>query len=194
MIPTVPQDVFISLSTGQLFALTAARDIRSGDAARDRRAFLRAAGFAAFVWWPIGVYLMAVYPAWSWMYLVDPGAHPWLGYAATVAYPAAAVAGYALGRALVRARRDAWLVGGIVAANVGLAALVVAPWRRFARVGSYAEWTAGGGVPLLADAAWLRDMTVIGAVFGAAAAAVVAYNLRARLGGARPPAGPGEVA
>jgi hypothetical protein len=194
VIPTVPQDVFISLSTGQLFALTAAHDIRSGDAARDRRAFLRAAGFAAFVWWPIGVYLMVAYPAWSWMYAVDPVAHPWLGYVATLAYPAAGLGGYALGRALVRARREAWLAFGIVAANVGLGALVIVPWRRFARVGTYAEWTAGGGVPLLADARWLRDMAVIGVVFGAAAAAVVLYNLRDRLRGARPRAGRGEVA
>jgi len=181
VIPTVPQDVFISLSVGQLFAITAARDIRSGDAARDRAALLRAVAFAAGVFWPIGVYLMAVYPAWSWMYFVDPGAHPaWLGYAATVAYPVTGIAGYLFGRALVRARRDALAVGGVVAANAALGALVVLPWSRFVRVGSYAEWAAGGGTPFWLDGGWMRDMTIIGAVFGVAATGIVLYNLRRR--------------
>lgn len=191
MIPTVPQDVFISLMQGHLFALTAAADIRSGDAVRDRKAFLRATAFAVGVFWPIGVYLMTVYPAWSWMYFVDPTAHPrWVGYAATLAYPISGVAGYALARAFIRAGRTSAAVAGCVASAAGFLSLVFVPWHRFIYVGTFAEWAAGVAAPLLSDWRWIRDMVIIGTVFNVAALTVVVYNRRGRLRGARADAHP----
>jgi hypothetical protein len=145
VIPTVAHDVLISYVVGHVFAVArrtpAAREDAKGDPC-----FRRALAFQLLVFVPIGIFLLAVLPSWSFFYLFDP-VGPWfaLRVLGIAAYVAAMVLGYRHGASLA-ARNDRR--GSVLAVGAALAVaaiLFVAVARRFFFLGSYEDFQALNG-------------------------------------------------
>lgn len=166
MATTVPIDILLGFLAGELCALM-------GQHAVDQRApwgrpFGYALAFAALVFYPIGLLLLTFYPAWSWMYFLDPGAHsPLLGVLAAYCYVLATAAGYAACAGFWRgptARRAALLVPALL-----LAGLMIAGLPRLWAVGSFDDFINGRAAPLpQSSLAWVLAAVTVAFLLGLA--------------------------
>ena len=107
-------------------------------------AFPLVAIFIAVVLTPIALYLYLAHPAWSWMYLVDPGDVPGLAIVPLlVLHGGFVVAGWYLAARLLRSGRDKQARYGLLgAAAVVLLASLLA-WGRIGHYGSYQDFHGG---------------------------------------------------
>lgn len=143
MSATVPIDIALNLMLGSWFAHEG-----RGSTAAGRGSWLESAlAFELLVFLPIGAYLLAVYPDWSLMYLVDPSRLPAGAMAALLlAYPAALLAGFASG--------VAWRRRGGAASRVTFAfgllenLVTLAGFRRLITVTDFSGYRSGVGVPI----------------------------------------------
>ena len=143
---TVPIDILLSVLAGELCALVGEAGSRP-----DRPwgpPFRYALAFGALAFAPIGLVLQVFYPAWSWMYFLDPRAYsPLLGALAVYGYVLALVFGYALSARYCRgatARRVA-LAGPALL----LLAFMYATFDRLWYVGTFDDFINGRATPLL---------------------------------------------
>lgn len=145
----MPIAVVAHLAVGLAFALCARERIRV-DGPFAPPAFYLVLMHAAGVVAPIALYFYAVHPAWSWLYMIDPGGVSALAILPLMVGHAVIVVGaYYVGALLIRAEQKkivAYAIGGL-----GLVALIVLIAAR-ARLGvsaSYADYAAHRGRDLM---------------------------------------------
>ncbi|MFH1150040.1 MAG: hypothetical protein V1748_06175 [Actinomycetota bacterium] len=175
---TIPMDNAVSFTMGHVFAVSA-RDAIRDDPAGAARCLTRGRLFTAFVFVPLGAYFYARWPEWTCMYL--NGERLPVPLIAALGYPMYLVShelGYRNAARLIgRGRVDEAVLQG--AASLSALALVSAwGWRRFRWQGTGEEYRTGSARDVLKSVDFLLSMALFGAVFGAAAAAVVMKNRR----------------
>ena len=99
---------------------------------------------------PVALYFYAVHPAWSWMYMIDPGGISALAILPLmVGHAVIVVGGYYVGALLIRAEQKK--IVGYAIAGLGLTALIIVLLAR-GRLGvsaSYADYRAHLGRDLM---------------------------------------------
>ena len=138
-----------NLVTGLAFALLARDRIRA-DGPFGGPAFVFVVLHAAVVVVPIGLYFVAVHPAWAWHFAVDPAHVPGLAIVPLVVGQAALVVGGWYGGALLlrrdRRRLALYLLAGLVVAfGLSLTLLV----DRLTTAATYTAYHAGRGAGFL---------------------------------------------
>jgi hypothetical protein len=114
-------------------------------------AFPLVAIFIGIVLTPVTLYLYLAHPAWSWMYLFDPGDITGLTMASLLGHAGMVMAGWYGGARLLRADKKKHLIavylliGGALAAMVSIALF----WGRIGRYGTYAEFHDGRALELM---------------------------------------------
>jgi hypothetical protein len=152
VVPTIPYDVLINLFIGLWIPFCARKQLRNEASIYGNPYFEFALLYQIFIFLPVSFYLYLKYPAWSWMYFLDPGEIPAYSVAITfLSYPMAMLIGY--GYAAKGARRDQIrpIYSAMGATLFGLAMLVISTLRRLWTVASYADYHQGSGVPLWGD-------------------------------------------
>jgi hypothetical protein len=141
--------VVVHLAVGLAFALAARDRVRADGPSSSPSLFLvlmHAGGVIA----PIALYFYAAHPAWTWLYLVDPGGVPGLALLPlVVGHAGIVVAAYYGGALLLRAERRrevVWTIAGLGALAVLLAALLRG---RLGVSTSYAGFHGGRGRELM---------------------------------------------
>lgn len=125
---------------------------------------MNAAAYLLFVFLPMGGFLVYAYPAWSWMYFIDPSDTPvYVSVAAVALYPLCGGIGYVTTeRLLRRGSRVPWLP--LAVALTGSTAVTLILWERLVPVGRYAEWKLEIARPMWLHGPWMWDMFLIGGV------------------------------
>ena len=112
-------------------------------------AFPLVAIFIAVVLTPIALYLYLAHPAWSWMYLVDPGGVPGLAIVPLlVLHGGFGVAGWYLGGRLIRTGREKQARYGLLAAALVVLLAAAIGWGRIGHYGSYRDFHDGRAMDL----------------------------------------------
>ena len=139
----MPIDLLFNGCLGFAFALCA-RDRLRADGLFAAPAFPLVAIFIAVVLTPIALYLYLAHPAWSWMYLVDPGDVPGLAIVPLlVLHGGFVVGGWYLAGRLLRTRREKQARYGLLAAAGVILLATALGWRRIGHYGSYQDFHAG---------------------------------------------------
>jgi len=175
-------DFNISFVLGLAFALTAGPALKR-EAGIMNRYFWRAVLYQLLVMVPIGIYLVVRWPDWSWMYIIDPSAHPnqmWAGLCcATVGYMSALLAGYISGYLCIRINEES--VAKLLMA-LGIIGLVLATFLPYLPrpgilwLGTTSEFRAGGAKLAVSDPAWVISFVIIGVYFFVPLAYLVRKN------------------
>ncbi len=117
---------------------------------------------------PALVYLSLVHPAWTWLYLVDPGRLP-IGTTvlAVLAAAAAELAGYLGGWVLLRAHRRRELMLAVAVVAAALVTSTTALRARLGRAGTFAEFSSGTAAALgERKLGWALGIVVAGLLVG----------------------------
>jgi hypothetical protein len=179
VIKTIPIDLFTGLFLGALFALTAARSLKETKVTFRHRYFLRAALFQLLVFVPIGVYLIYYFPAWSWMYFINPRAHSiWLSVLAIGGYFLLMVAGFALTQYFIKRDRIRAARGVMVVGILGILCFYLLPIRRLGVIGTYEEFASGNALSIFQNLHWQISMVIIGIYFGLPLYYIIRKNIR----------------
>ena len=168
----------MNLFAGALLALAARRSIQGSPDTTAQQPLLNAAAYLLFVFLPMGGFLVYAYPAWSWMYFINPEEAPvYVSVAAVLLYPVCGLVGYvSTERLLRRGSAVAWLpamVGGL-----GSTAVTLLLWGRLVPVGRYAEWELDVARPMWLNGPWMWDMLLIGGVITGTLLVVLRMNSR----------------
>ena len=125
---------------------------------------MNAAAYLLFVFLPMGGFLVYAYPAWSWMYLVDPQETPvYVSVLAVCLYPLCGFVGYLVTERLLRRGSGLfWLP--LALALTGSTSVTLLLWKRLVPVGRYAEWKLEIARPMWLHGPWMWDMFLIGGV------------------------------
>ena len=145
VVKTIPQDIFLSFSTGIALALSARYQLRS-ESRFWNPYFIRALIFQLLVFYPIGLCFAKFWTAWSWMYFIDPAAHSrWWTFIAVSSYIPAMAIGFHIGYTFIRLGevRTAKIYMGI--GYLGFAAMFfpLIPSRVIVVSDSFAAWASG---------------------------------------------------
>lgn len=164
MIKTIPLDHIISLGVGIFLALTSAPQIKKWGLRGPH--FKRSVFYQIFVFLVIGFYLATVFPAWSWMYYINPEEHSsLLTYGFVLNYFPAFLVGYFISGILIR-RGKSQIVRIILGIDiVGLILYSLISWERLMFVGGYEEFIDGFARSALNYPFFLWSMAVIGVYF-----------------------------
>lgn len=155
----------MNLALGAVLALVARSSITEHKAGMLQGPLMRTVAFAVFCFFPVGIFLVHHYPAWSWMYFLDPSTfHPLLSFSVVLAYPACCVIGYLLTERLLRRGRTRAAVGVALIGAAGSAVLTFGFPGRLFRVGSYAEWSLDVARPAWYHGPWMWDLFLVGIV------------------------------
>ena len=112
-------------------------------------AFPLVAIFIAIVLTPIALYLYLAHPAWSWMYLVDPGDVPGLAIVPLlVLHGGFLVGGWYLGGRLIRTGREKQARYGLLGSALVVLVLTAIGWGRIGAYGSYRDFHDGRAIDL----------------------------------------------
>lgn len=135
---------------GLAFALCA-RDRLRAEGPFATPSFPLMATFVGVVLAPVTLYLYLAHPAWSWLYLFDPGGLPGLTVVALLAHAGAVGAGWFAGARLVRAGKKQEQAARYALAGAALMALIaiMLAWGRLGRYGTYDEFHDGRALALL---------------------------------------------
>jgi hypothetical protein len=157
------------LLVGLSFAACARVQFTSGQKpwGRELQAVL---SFETILVWPISIYFFAVFPDWSWMYLVDPHKLPYgVSVLVLLAFGTTLVGGYLIGWALLRSGRERWLHAALAVVTVVLVAFAVACRSRLLHGATYAEFQSGHALSFRdARLHWAMAITTPGVLAGAA--------------------------
>jgi hypothetical protein len=114
-------------------------------------AFPLVAIFIGVVLTPVTLYLYLAHPAWSWMYLFDPGDITGLTMASLLAHAGMVMAGWYGGSRLLRADKKKDLVAVYLLVGGALVAMVAIglSWGRIGHYGTYVEFHDGRALELM---------------------------------------------
>jgi len=136
-------ELILSLCLGIVFALCARDRIRA-DGRFASPAFMLVLVFTGVVLLPATLYIYLAFPAWSWLYMVNPSDVPALALVPLLAAHAGVLlGGWFLGARLVmsdQAKLGIYLAGGATLALLVVSAIL---WNRVGTSGSYEEFQAG---------------------------------------------------
>ncbi|MDF1565890.1 MAG: hypothetical protein P1V51_22840 [Deltaproteobacteria bacterium] len=125
--------------------------------------------FHLLIFCPVGVYLYATEPAWSWNYLVDPeGPSGWLGWVGVSLYAVMGMVGTAVGGLLVRRGQRRILLGAVIATLAMQGLFFAVFFQEFWWVGSYKAFQAGpeaGGMQTFVEARLGWSLFLVGPIF-----------------------------
>ena len=162
-----------------MLALAARRSIQAFPGGVLQPPLMRTTAYGLFVFLPVGIFLVHVYPAWSWMYLIDPSEHtPLVSFSAVLAYPVCCVAGYLLTERALRQGRAAVAYAVAAVGAAGATAATVVPLDRLTLMGSYKEWELGVARRVWHHGPWMWDMVLVGMVTVGAFLLVLRANRR----------------
>ncbi len=112
-------------------------------------AFPLVAIFIAVVVTPIALYLYLAHPAWSWMYLVDPGDVPGLAIVPLlVVHGGFVVLGWYLAGRLIRTGREKQARYGLLGASLVVLLATALGWGRIGHYGSYRDFHGGRAIDI----------------------------------------------
>jgi len=112
-------------------------------------AFPLVAIFIAVVLTPIALYLYLAHPAWSWMYLVDPGDVPGLAIVPLlVVHGGFVVAGWYVAGRLIRTGREKQARYGLLGATLVVLLAIALGWGRIGHYGSYRDFHGGRAIDI----------------------------------------------
>ena len=144
----MPIDLLFNGCLGVAFALCA-RDRVRADGIFAAPAFPLVAIFIAVVLTPIALYLYLAHPAWSWLYLVDPGDVPGLAIVPLlVLHGGTVVGGWYLGARLIRTGREKQARWGVLGAAAVVLIATLVGWGRIGHYGSYRDFHGGRSIAL----------------------------------------------
>lgn len=134
--------------------------------------------FLGVVALPTSLYLYLAHPAWSWLYLVDPGRVPGIMIVPVlVAHGGALLGAWLAAAALIRADRDRTVLGTLAGAAAALVVVGTLLSGRLEAYGGYEVYHAGAAVGLLeVKLGYVLIATLLG--IGAAAGFVAVELLR----------------
>jgi len=145
----VPLAVVVHLAVGLAFALCARERIRV-DGPFAAPAFYLVLMHAAGVVAPVALYFYAVHPAWSWMYMVDPGGISVLAILPLmVGHGVIVVGGYYLGALLIRADHKKAVAYAIVGLTITALVILLVARARLGVSASYGDFRAHRGRGLM---------------------------------------------
>jgi hypothetical protein len=141
----VPIAALVHLAVGLGFALLARERVRA-DGPFAPPSFQLVLMHAGGVVAPIALYFYTAHPAWSWLYLVDPGHVPGLAILPLmVGHAVIVVGGYYAGALLLRAEKRKVLVYALGGIGVAVLVLTLLARKRLGVSTSYAGYQAGRG-------------------------------------------------
>lgn len=145
----IPVVALLNLLFGIGFALVA-RDRVRADGPFAAPAFPLVMLHAAAVVAPIALYFYAVHPAWSWMYMVDPGGISVLAILPLmVGHGVIAVGGYYVGALLIRADHKKAVAYAIVGLTITALVILLVARARLGVSASYGDFRAHRGRGLM---------------------------------------------
>lgn len=140
---------------------------------------MNTAAYLLFVFLPMGGFLVYAYPAWSWMYLLDPQDAPvWVSVAAVGLYPVCGFIGYLATQHLLRRGAGGLAFAPLALALAGSTAVTLGLWRRLVPVGRFAEWELEIARPMWMHGPWMWDMFLIGGVITSTFLLLLRHNSR----------------
>ncbi len=168
--PTIPFDLILAATIGLLLAWAGAEALEREGWRSYWQLCLEVMAFHLLVFCPVGVYLYATEPAWSWNYLIDPeGPSGWLGWVGVGSYAAMGLLGAVVGGLLAR-RGKAKILLGVTAGGFLLQGVyLIVFFKAFWWVGTYRAWQAGpevGGMQAFPSARLGWALFLIGPIFG----------------------------
>jgi hypothetical protein len=176
VVETVPFDVILSFAVGLAVVWTARVQIAGGQALPY---FGMGFAFQALVFCPIGAWLYANHPDWSWNYLLDPSGLPaWAGVVAVGGYAGGFVVGFAVGLGLLRAGRTGTLPYLIASCGAILLGYFAVLARSFWWVGTYAQFHGGPAETGMTALPWSdlgRFLFLVGPVFVGGLAGILVW-------------------
>jgi hypothetical protein len=144
----MPIDLLILLWLGATFGYCARERLRS-DGLWAQPSLSLVASFLVLVVVPTGAYLYLVHPAWSWLFLLDPGRMSWFMIFTVLAMHAAALLGaYVLAGRLARQGKDVILRWCITIAPAIILVVILVLRGRVFHYGSYGQFHGGQALPL----------------------------------------------
>ncbi len=106
--------------------------------------------FVVLIVTPFTLYLYALHPAWTWMYMLDPSKLHWLALIPLyVLHGGVVVLGWMGGARLIRVGRPKLALSGAVGLAAFAALLVVPLWGRLGRYGTYVEHQDNRALPIM---------------------------------------------
>ena len=185
MIPTVYQDIPLCFAVGGLLALSAHRQLMAAESVFRGPWFRETALFAFLIFLPVGIFFYVQWPAWSWLYTVDPASVPTAAIPAVwLSYPVAVLLGFVLTGIAVRGDSPRF---ALVVPSAGLAALIAITLlmlHRFLTLTTYAQYQeylefGRGELPYIwSDPAWPLTMAGMGFFVGVPLIYLLLRNLR----------------
>lgn len=164
MIETIPLDHILSWMVGFLFAVSSKRSLKNFPSPFNRY-FKRGILFQIFVFFPIGLYLATIWPAWSWMYFINPEGKTLLTYLMVVGYIISYCIAFLLGWYFIRKDMEKIIYALFGILIVGFLLLTFIPLKRIIFVGGYEEFVDGFARKAFDYPEFLWSMTLIGLYF-----------------------------
>lgn len=164
MIETIPLDHIISFGVGIFMALTSSKQIKRKGLSGPH--FKRAVLYQIFVFVVIGLYLATAFPAWSWMYYINPEEHSTLlTYGFVLNYFVAFIVGYLIGGVLILKDKIKIALSLLILDIIALIVYSGLSWERLMYVGGYYEFIDGFARSALKYPFFLWSMIIIGIYF-----------------------------
>ncbi len=164
MIETIPLDHILSWMVGLLFAL-ASKNAQKNSSSPFNRYFKRGLLYQIFVFLLIGFYLATVWPAWSWMYFINPEEKTALTYLLVLCYVLSYLVSFVVGWVLIKKNLEkaVYTIFGFLIFMFLL--LTFGFLNRIMHVGGYEEFVDGFARDAFNYPEFMWSMTVIGIYF-----------------------------
>lgn len=167
--PTIPFDLILAASIGLLLSWAGAEALEREGWRAYWQLCVEVAAFHLLIFCPVGVYLYATEPAWSWNYLVDPeGPSGWLGWVGVFGYAVMGVLGAVVGGILARRGKRRILLGAVIGGVALQLLFLVVFMKEFWWVGTYRSFQVGpevGGMQSFPQARLGWALFLIGPIF-----------------------------
>lgn len=166
MVKTVFQDIIAITIVGALFARVGQRYVIQAPTLFMSRAFRYAFFFVIFIWSPIALYLLMVYPAWSWWYYVPPQKFTFYHIIGPVILEIfLMIAGFAVAGEYVKKGKFGLANTFIAGLVIAYLAILVFPMDVWTRLGTYEEFYSGQARPIFEQSRARIEFLIIGLYF-----------------------------
>jgi hypothetical protein len=164
VIETIPLDHILSWMVGFLFALSS-RKAQKDFSTPFNKYFKRGLLYQIFVFFIIGLYLATFWPAWSWMYFINPEGKTGLTYLMVIYYILSYCLAFILAWFLIRKDLEKILYALFGILIIAFLLLTLIPLKRLMFVGGYEEFVDGFARSAFNYPEFFWSMVVIGIYF-----------------------------